>query len=94
MDWHKVTANGSADRDPSQLRAPLLTAAYATWAVLLCLHLLHTLSGPWPAPLPRLRLDRMALSTNLHVLETGVFNEAGARDASDHLPIWARIRFP
>ena len=51
--------------------------------------------GPsWPAPLPRLRLDRMALSTNLHVLETGVFNEAGARDASDHLPIWARIRFP
>lgn len=51
--------------------------------------------GPsWPAPLPRLRLDRMAMSTNLHLLESGVFNQAGARDASDHLPIWARIGLP
>ncbi|WP_205966084.1 endonuclease/exonuclease/phosphatase family protein, partial [Paracoccus liaowanqingii] len=51
--------------------------------------------GPsWPAPLPRLRLDRMALSNALEVLETGVFTGAGARDASDHLPIWARINLP
>jgi endonuclease/exonuclease/phosphatase family metal-dependent hydrolase len=51
--------------------------------------------GPsYPAPLPQLRLDRMALSINLHVVDTGVFNEAGARDASDHLPIWARIKLP
>ncbi|QBX34631.1 endonuclease [Paracoccus liaowanqingii] len=48
----------------------------------------------WPAPLPRLRLDRMALSNALEVLETGVFTGAGARDASDHLPIWARINLP
>lgn len=51
--------------------------------------------GPsYPAPLPQLRLDRMAMSRNLDLLESGVFNQAGARDASDHLPIWARIKLP
>ncbi|MEE2862308.1 MAG: endonuclease/exonuclease/phosphatase family protein [Paracoccus sp. (in: a-proteobacteria)] len=51
--------------------------------------------GPsYPAPLPQLRLDRMAMSTNLDLVETGVFAGAGARDASDHLPIWARIKLP
>ncbi|WP_265499468.1 endonuclease/exonuclease/phosphatase family protein [Paracoccus beibuensis] len=51
--------------------------------------------GPsYPAPLPQLRLDRMAMSTNLDLVETGVFSGAGARDASDHLPIWARINLP
>ncbi|WP_235756770.1 endonuclease/exonuclease/phosphatase family protein [Paracoccus salsus] len=51
--------------------------------------------GPsYPAPLPRLRLDRIALSQHLDVLRHGVFSGAGARDASDHLPIWAEIRQP
>ncbi|WP_282603228.1 endonuclease/exonuclease/phosphatase family protein [Paracoccus sp. PARArs4] len=51
--------------------------------------------GPsWPAPLPRLRLDRMAMSRNLELLDSGVFHGARARDASDHLPIWARIAVP
>ncbi|MDM7458208.1 MAG: endonuclease/exonuclease/phosphatase family protein [Paracoccus sp. (in: a-proteobacteria)] len=51
--------------------------------------------GPsYPAPLPQLRLDRMAMSRNLDLLASGVFNEAGARDASDHLPIWATIKLP
>lgn len=51
--------------------------------------------GPsYPAPLPQLRLDRMALTRNLTLEETGVFTQAGAREASDHLPIWARIRLP
>ena len=51
--------------------------------------------GPsWPAPLPRLRLDRMAMSRTIDLVETGVFHGAGARDASDHLPIWARIALP
>lgn len=49
--------------------------------------------GPsYPAPLPRFRLDRIAMSTHLEVIETGVFTGAAARDASDHLPIWADIR--
>ena len=51
--------------------------------------------GPsYPAPLPRLRLDRIAVSRNLELVDSGVFKGAGARDASDHLPIWARIRLP
>lgn len=51
--------------------------------------------GPsYPAPLPRLRLDRIAMSRNLELLDAGVFKGAGARDASDHLPIWAEIRLP
>lgn len=51
--------------------------------------------GPsYPAPLPRLRLDRMAMSRNLTLVETGVFSGEGARDASDHLPIWAQISLP
>lgn len=48
--------------------------------------------GPsYPAPLPRLRLDRIAMSQNLKLLDCGVFSGAMARDASDHLPIWAEI---
>lgn len=51
--------------------------------------------GPsYPAPMPQLRLDRMALSRNIEVMRHGVFAGAGARDASDHLPIWAQIRLP
>ncbi len=51
--------------------------------------------GPsYPAPLPRFRLDRMAMSHHLHLLGNGVFHGANARDASDHLPIWAEIEEP
>lgn len=51
--------------------------------------------GPsYPAPMPRLRLDRIALSHHLDLRAHGVFAEAGAREASDHLPIWAEIGFP
>lgn len=76
MAWSNVTANGVAGRGAasSPVRAPLLTAAYALWAVLLCLHLLQTLSGPWPAPLPRL-LDpneESSLYTWFSVLVLGV----------------------
>ena len=49
--------------------------------------------GPsYPAPMPRLRLDRMALSPQLEVVASGVFDTEMARRASDHLPIWAHIR--
>lgn len=51
--------------------------------------------GPsYPAPMPRLPFDRIALSRDLDLVGQGVFNDAGARDASDHLPIWAEIRLP
>ncbi|MBK4217776.1 endonuclease/exonuclease/phosphatase family protein [Paracoccus caeni] len=51
--------------------------------------------GPsYPAPLPQFRLDRMAFSTTLKLVRSGVFAGERARDASDHLPIWAEIELP
>ena len=51
--------------------------------------------GPsYPAPLPRLALDRIAMSRHLHLLDSGVFAGERARDASDRLPIWAEIALP
>lgn len=51
--------------------------------------------GPsYPAPMPRFALDRIAMSRNLNLMKHGVFSGARARDASDHLPIWAEIRLP
>ncbi len=45
----------------------------------------------WPAPFPRLRYDRIAVSPNLQVVDCGVFDSPLARRASDHLPIWADL---
>ncbi|MBA4489293.1 endonuclease/exonuclease/phosphatase family protein [Paracoccus sp. S1E-3] len=48
--------------------------------------------GPsYPAPMPRLRLDRIAVSQAVEVRATGVEDSPLARQASDHLPIWAEI---
>lgn len=48
--------------------------------------------GPsWPAPFPRLRYDRIALSRGLSLRGAGVCDTPLARRASDHLPIWADI---
>lgn len=48
--------------------------------------------GPsYPALLPRLRLDRIMLSGQLRMLRNGVFDNEDAREASDHLPIWADV---
>lgn len=42
----------------------------------------------WPAPMPRLRLDRFALSAGLRIAREGVEAGEEARRASDHLPVW------
>ena len=48
--------------------------------------------GPsWPAPFPRLRYDRFALSRSIDVLGCGVLDNERARLASDHLPVWADL---
>lgn len=48
--------------------------------------------GPsWPAPFPRLRYDRFALSRSIDVLACGVLDSEMARQASDHLPVWADL---
>lgn len=56
----------------------------------------HTFApGPsYPAPLPRLKLDRFAISEGIKVIKTGVFSESFAPEASDHLPIWVDIELP
>ncbi|MFV0408274.1 MAG: endonuclease/exonuclease/phosphatase family protein [Paracoccus sp. (in: a-proteobacteria)] len=51
--------------------------------------------GPsYPAPMPQLRLDRIALSPRIEVHAMGVGDTPLARQASDHLPIWAEITLP
>ncbi len=49
--------------------------------------------GPsWPAPFPRLRYDRIAVSRGIELLDCGVWDSQIARQASDHLPIWADLQ--
>lgn len=47
----------------------------------------------FPARRPIGRLDRIMLSRDIAVEEAGVHHSPVARTASDHLPVWARIRF-
>ena len=61
------------------------------------LKVLHTAfesahTGPsFPAARPLLRLDRMMVDASFRILQSGVHTTVVARDASDHLPIWARL---
>jgi endonuclease/exonuclease/phosphatase family metal-dependent hydrolase len=49
-------------------------------------------TGPsFHARRPVARLDRIIVSDDLAVVDSGVHQSAGARKASDHLPIWARL---
>jgi len=50
------------------------------------------LGASFPARRTIGRLDRMFVTPGIHVLESGVHGSALARNASDHLPVWARIR--
>jgi endonuclease/exonuclease/phosphatase family metal-dependent hydrolase len=51
-----------------------------------------TLGPSFHARQPVGRLDRMFVSPGITVLESGVHHSLQARNASDHLPVWARIR--
>lgn len=55
---------------------------------------LHAPGPSFPTRLPMVRLDRFAVSGELHVLGTGVADGAQARRASDHLPVWCNIKLP
>ncbi|MET0269236.1 MAG: endonuclease/exonuclease/phosphatase family protein, partial [Sphingomonas sp.] len=51
-------------------------------------------TGPsFHARQPIARLDRIVVSRDVRVAETGVHTSLSARTASDHLPIWARLEF-
>jgi endonuclease/exonuclease/phosphatase family metal-dependent hydrolase len=55
----------------------------------------HIRPGPsFPARWPVAHLDRMFASPDLSVEETAVHRSALAASASDHLPVWARLRLP
>jgi endonuclease/exonuclease/phosphatase family metal-dependent hydrolase len=41
---------------------------------------------------PIAQLDRIMVSRNLEVVDSGAHHSATARKASDHLPIWAKLR--
>lgn len=50
-------------------------------------------TGPsFHARQPVARLDRIIVSPGVAVIETGVHSSLAARTASDHLPVWARLK--
>jgi len=55
-------------------------------------HMPVALGPSFHARQPVGRLDRMFVSPGIKVLESGVHHSLLARNASDHLPVWARIR--
>jgi len=50
------------------------------------------LEASFPARRAIGRLDRMFVTRGIRVIESGVHGSLLARNASDHLPVWARIR--
>ncbi|MEN9289192.1 MAG: hypothetical protein RL317_815, partial [Pseudomonadota bacterium] len=55
-------------------------------------HLAHT--GPsFHSQRPMARLDRIFVSADLHILAAGTHHSLKARQASDHLPVWAELSF-
>jgi endonuclease/exonuclease/phosphatase family metal-dependent hydrolase len=58
-----------------------------------CQHHKAVALGPtFHARQPVGRLDRIFVSPDVHIVESGVHHSNLARNASDHLPVWARIR--
>jgi endonuclease/exonuclease/phosphatase family metal-dependent hydrolase len=57
----------------------------------------HTIAACGPsfhASMPVFTLDRIIVTEDIVIAETGVHRSALAREASDHLPIWALITLP
>ncbi len=57
----------------------------------------HTIAACGPsfhASMPVFSLDRIIVTEDIKIAEAGVHRSALSRDASDHLPIWARISLP
>ncbi len=53
------------------------------------------MTGPsFPARVPLARLDRIFASGRLEIEASGVHQSALSRVASDHLPLWVRLRLP
>ena len=57
-------------------------------------HQILRLGPSFPARRAIGRLDRMFVTPGIEILESGVHCSVLARNASDHLPVWARIGLP
>ncbi|HWH22714.1 MAG TPA: endonuclease/exonuclease/phosphatase family protein [Allosphingosinicella sp.] len=55
-------------------------------------HLFADCGRSFHARRPIAQLDRIMVSPNLQILESGAHFSAASRKASDHLPIWAKLR--
>jgi endonuclease/exonuclease/phosphatase family metal-dependent hydrolase len=44
--------------------------------------------------MPVVPLDRIIVTEDIDIAEAGVHRSTLAREASDHLPIWARLSLP
>ena len=57
----------------------------------------HSIAACGPsfhASMPMVALDRIIVTEDIAIAEAGVHRSALAREASDHLPIWARLTLP
>jgi endonuclease/exonuclease/phosphatase family metal-dependent hydrolase len=57
----------------------------------------HTIAACGPsfhASMPVFTLDRIIVTQDIAIAETGVHKSALSREASDHLPIWANLTLP
>jgi endonuclease/exonuclease/phosphatase family metal-dependent hydrolase len=79
----------------------LITGDFNEWRSLpagfqhLARHFEHIKPGPsFPARWPVAHLDRMFASPELTVEDAAVHRSALAASASDHLPIWAKLKLP
>ncbi len=57
----------------------------------------HTIAACGPsfhASMPVFTLDRIIVTEDIAIAETGVHRSPLSREASDHLPIWARLKLP
>jgi endonuclease/exonuclease/phosphatase family metal-dependent hydrolase len=98
--WRRRQARAILDRLAAEPEAPtLLMGDLNEWRTAAgCLadfaigHKL-VLTGPsFPAGAPVARLDRIFASNDLEIEDAGVHQSAQAKVASDHLPLWVRVR--
>jgi endonuclease/exonuclease/phosphatase family metal-dependent hydrolase len=57
-------------------------------------HTIVTCGPSFHASMPVFSLDRIIVTEDISIAEAGVHRTAMSREASDHLPIWARVTLP
>jgi endonuclease/exonuclease/phosphatase family metal-dependent hydrolase len=57
-------------------------------------HTIVTCGPSFHASMPVVSLDRIIVTEDIAIAEAGVHRTAMSREASDHLPIWARVTLP